>query len=724
MSWEMAEVYGAITDQILINLAKYFPYYKAGNVPKSAFTYQAAMLAQMGQVNRETVQIIRNGLKGADKALNGILEQAIIDSVKKAEKPLWKAVQKGIYMPPQTPVLSPNQYRAFQLYYKQAADKLNMVNTVMLESTQQAYRNTVADIANRVQVTQTALDIGAGETITGVSTWNQAVKHSIDRMKDGGITGFIDHGGHRWSAEAYTAMDIRTTVANTARAAVWETNQNFGNDLYSVSYHNGARPLCYPWQNKVISSMNNARVVTDLDGNEIQVYAQSDTSYGQPAGLFGINCKHYPTPFIPGVSVIEGEPQSEEQNAKTYAESQQQRALERKIREEKRDLLMEKARGADKETLDALRAKVRQTDDELDAFCEETGRTRRQNREGVYTQRDFPDASTYDVTQFTSEQKDRIDKYYREGGAQKEFTAGTMTPNTPVEPGTPMPAPPNMPPATDTNIDESQRQPLTTNDLSQKPKRPSKEDFATYEDYDLAYDKYKAERDEWKARKQELIDNWVAKDREINTHDDFLNFAKQKGIRVDEDFVKNVDPKVLDDLAKVDEEMLARFPEVKIRQDQLYPWGHSFENTAEYLMEGSRGINLGGSFKDVRMAYDTVVDQQVSGFLVKGDGTIKTVMRHEYGHNVDSYIRDKFSTIDADYSWKVSGKTERRFSALRQYEKEIADLATRYGSEYSLTNVGEAFAEGFAEYTSNPNSEYGKAFGEFFENWYRMSPID
>ena len=448
MSWEMAEVYGAINDQILINLAKYFPYFQAGNVPKSAFTYQAAMLAQMGQVNRETVRIIRNGLKDASKALGNILEQTIIEAVRKAEKPLWKAVQKGIYMPPQTPVLSPNQYRAFQLYYKQAADKLNMVNTVMLESTQQAYRNTVSDIANRVQATQTAIDIGAGETITGVSTWNQAVKHSIDRMKENGITGFIDHGGHRWSAEAYTAMDIRTTMYNTSRAAVWETNQNFGNDLYSVSYHDGARPLCYPWQNKVISSTNNARVVTDLDGNQIQVYAQSDTSYGQHAGLFGINCKHYPTPFIPGVSVVDGQPQSEEENAKTYAESQQQRRLERKIREEKRDLMMLKAQNAPDEMIKAQRAKIRQTDDDIDAFCAETGRARRQSREGVYTQRDFPDAKTYDVTKFTNEQKDRIEKFYREGGAQKEFTAGQMTPNTPVVPTTPMPAPPDVPPAT------------------------------------------------------------------------------------------------------------------------------------------------------------------------------------------------------------------------------------------------------------------------------------
>ena len=279
---------------------------------------------------------------------------------------------------------------------------------------------------------QTALDIATGETITGVSSWNAALRHSMDRLKLNGITGFIDHGGHKWSAEAYVAMDIRTTVYNTGRAAVWETNQNFGNDLYIVSYHDGARPLCYPWQNKVISSTNNARVTYDLDGNEIPVIAQSDTSYGQPAGLFGINCKHYPSPFIPGVSVLYDESNipSEAENEKIYEQTQQQRALERKIREEKRDLLMEKARGADDETLKAMREKIRQTSDDIDKFCDETGLPRRQNREGVFTQREFPAADTYDVTQFERKQKDEIDEYFRNGGAQQGYTFGQMDAQT------------------------------------------------------------------------------------------------------------------------------------------------------------------------------------------------------------------------------------------------------------------------------------------------------
>jgi hypothetical protein len=463
MSWEMAEVYGAITDQILVNLAHYFPFYKPGQpLPQSAFEYQANMLAQMGQVSKDTIRIIRNGLAGADGALQGVLEQAIIDSVRKAQPELLEAVKQGVLSPISKPVVSPSQMRAFNLYYTQAADKLNLVNTVMLESTQSAYQQCVSDVVsdigladsmNRVQI---ALDTAAGETVTGVESWNRALQHATDRLKETGIVGFIDHAGRRWSAEAYVAMDIRTTVANTARAAVWETNQDFGNDLYQVSYHDGARPLCYPWQLKVISSTDNARTVTDLDGNEIEVIAQSATSYGKPAGLFGINCKHYPTPFIPGVSIIRGQVQPEKANEIAYEQSQEQRRLERKLREERRNVLMAKAQGASPEEIGRLQAKANKTSADIDEFCAQTGLPRQRNRERVYTKREFPDANRYDVNTFERVQKEAIDKYFDNGGAQQGYTFGQMTPNVitpPVPPITPAaPATPTAKPVINTDV--------------------------------------------------------------------------------------------------------------------------------------------------------------------------------------------------------------------------------------------------------------------------------
>jgi len=382
MSWRMGEVYGAVVDRILINLARHFPYIAEGMTPGGSWDYQIRKLAEMGQVTRETEAIILESMKGADAALADLLEETIRDSLKGVEKPLRKAAEKGLllgagFLPPE---VSPGQMQAFRAFYQQSADKLNLVNTVMLESTQEAYRATVADVAFRMDRTQGILNTATGEVVSGVSSMNQAVRDAVQKMVDNGITGYIDHGDHHWSPEAYVTMDIRTTMANTGRAAVWERMEAYGDDLYQVSYHDGARPLCYDWQGKVISRNDLSRDVEDEEGNTVHVYAQSETTYGQAAGLFGINCKHYPIPFIPRFSRIRPPEQDKEANDREYKESQQQRTLERKYRYAKRDLMTAKARG-DEEEITRQKIRVKNARTELNNFCEETGRARRSNRE-------------------------------------------------------------------------------------------------------------------------------------------------------------------------------------------------------------------------------------------------------------------------------------------------------------------------------------------------------
>ena len=389
LSWRMGEVYAAVVDQILINLARHFRYMKPGELPTGSFAYQAKKLAEMGQVTRETEQIILTMLGDADEALREVLEAAIVDGLKDAEPALRAAAKKGLVRDT-VPELSPSQMQAFQAYYKQSADRLNLVNTVMLESTEWAYQSTVADIVTRINTTQGILNVATGEVVTGVETWNNAVKRGVQKMVANGITGFVDHGGHRWSPETYVTMDVRTTMANTAREAVWERMGDYSADLYQVSWHNAARELCFPWQGKVISREDKSREVEDDEGNTVHVYAQSETSYGEPAGLFGINCGHYPIPFFPGFSRIRPPMQDEEENAKAYAESQQQRALERKLREEKRDLEVMKAQGASEDELKAQRQRIRQASEDIDTFCNDTGRTRRRNRETAPVRATWP----------------------------------------------------------------------------------------------------------------------------------------------------------------------------------------------------------------------------------------------------------------------------------------------------------------------------------------------
>ena len=426
MSWAMAEVYGSVTDRLLTNIARHFKYAQGPQDLKGSFEYQVRKLAELGQVNRENVEIIVSSLDGADAALRMSLELAIRDALKTVDPTLRKAAERGLLQGAGStpPAVSPGQMQAFKAYYAQSADKLNLVNTVMLESSEDAYRACLSDVVSRIQRTQSILNVGAGDAITGVSSWNKAMHDAVDKMVQNGLTGFIDHAGRHWSPEAYVAMDIRTTLFNTSRAAVWERSEEYGSDIYQVSTHNGARPKCYPWQEKLISRMDNSRDVPDLDGTMVHVYAQSETSYGAPDGLFGVNCKHYPTPFIPGFSTLRGTPQSPEENAKTYEESQEQRALERKVREEKLKLSVMEAQGADADAIRAQRDNVRAASADVQTFCDETGRTRRRSREYTPVNAKFPPEDSYDPATFRTEQRDAIRQWAKGSrGAQSTQTA-------------------------------------------------------------------------------------------------------------------------------------------------------------------------------------------------------------------------------------------------------------------------------------------------------------
>lgn len=412
---EMGRVYAACHDRLLVNLARHFRYLQTGEEPGGAFQYQARKLQELGQLTRESVEIIRDMLDGAPSALGDCLEAAIVDALD-VEPELRKAYEAGLLGARVAPAeVDPRMSGAFVEYYRQSADKLNLVNTVMLESTEDAYRETVSDITSRmklIETARTALNVATGQIISGTESFNTALRLATQKLCDNGITGFVDHGGNRWRPETYVAMDMRTTFHNAGRRAFWDRNQDYGNDLYLVSQHPGARPLCYPWQCKVISRTDQARDVQDGSGNTVHVYAQGETSYGEPAGLFGVNCGHHPELFIPGVTNVPEVRQDEEANAKQYAESQKQRALEREFRKARLDLDVAKAQGADQEDVRQLQGKLKSADARLDKFTGETGRKRRREREYLPVKATWPRPEAEGPTAV----RDALREYFENGG--------------------------------------------------------------------------------------------------------------------------------------------------------------------------------------------------------------------------------------------------------------------------------------------------------------------
>ena len=203
---------------------------------------------------------------------------------------------------------------------------------------------------------------------------------TIQRISDAGLTGFCDRAGRSWTPVAYVNMVMRTTVHNTAIQATRSRMQDYNTQVFQISSHAGARPLCYPYQGKFYSWDDTSGEVEDGAGRRIRYEPISSTSYGEPAGIFGINCGHYPIPVIPGVTIPHGEDdiEPEAENKRDYARSQEQRALERKIRAAKRVVAMGGAVATDEQ-----RAAVRDAQAKMRAFIAQTGRARRYDREQI-----------------------------------------------------------------------------------------------------------------------------------------------------------------------------------------------------------------------------------------------------------------------------------------------------------------------------------------------------
>ena len=701
MSWAMAEVYAAVTDRIMINLAHHFPYVQH-DMHMGSFEYQSIMLAQMGKVEKETIAIIAGSLGNADEALKLALETAILEGLKNEEPKLRQAAMQGL-LNGGVPQLAPSQMQAFTYYYQQSADRLNLVNTVMLESTKAAYQSTVADISQKIATTQSILNASAGEVITGVSTWNKAMHDGVQKMVKNGLTGFVDHGGHKWSPEAYVAMDVRTTMFNTARQATWERQEQYGSDLYQVSSHNGARPLCYPWQGKVISTSGRTGITQDIDGNEVIIHSQDEIeSFRYGGGLFGVNCGHYPMTFIPNFSSLKGEPQGPETNAKEYAESQQQRALERKLREEKRDLEVMKAQGASPEDIAKQRERVRSASADIDQFCDETGRARKRNREYAPVNAEFPDVPPTPPTQIRLGD-DNIPQMQRSqimiGGNQPPIdnSIDITSPNRNISGDISVPAPSKQ-----ENIDW----------IFEDLKRPNKSDYVDYDEYLRARDVYNERRIALRERTEQWFNtNYNG----TMTEEEFTHWAERKGIKKVGSF-DGIDQRTLSSYAKRFDKQIGDFPEVL---ESAQKFGAEYKVTytmagETFIAEATQGMEFNGSFfNDLERVLFAEIDSVKTGFSARGADPITQVYDHEFGHHV-------YRTLKSRYFDGAGNPLNGGMAKIKEIEEDLRkSLVGKKGiSEYATTDYDELFAEGFAAWYGGNKSEFATAFGEFMARWW------
>ena len=375
------QIYGDITQQILVLLADEL----GKDIDLPIEQWKQKKVEAINSLLLKIQAILRD--ENYSSTTTQILSELIELSLEDVEPQLKKASELGILTKNKGVNKSERISVLKKLTKENFLNKFNDMNNVIQNTTLENFNNAISLVTNIYDSRRTELLDQVINSVWHKETIDKALEKALTQLSKEGISGFVDKLGRKWSAEAYASMYTRTNIHNTATSIVVARNNDYDNDLFTVSKHAGARPLCAPWQGKIVSTDNRRGTTIDGNGKKVKFIPLSSTSYGEPAGLLGINCGHELLPFIPNISFDDIKPLSKEEkkkNDKQYAESQQQRAIERKIRKLKTDKEMLKSVGLNTQDIDTA---LCEADNEMKTFLKQTGRTRRKDREVIYTEK-------------------------------------------------------------------------------------------------------------------------------------------------------------------------------------------------------------------------------------------------------------------------------------------------------------------------------------------------
>lgn len=349
------EMYQEIETQLLENIGRLLA--TGEDITKdNVIAWQIGKLGQLGPLRQEQLDTIAKAANQTPEEVRKWVQDIGYTAVDEIEDGI-AAVLPDVDV---QPVRESNMLLNTMLVYERnALDTLNLVNTTLLDSSQQVY----IDIINRA----------TAEVLTGVKTHDQALRDVARQYADKGIPALTDKAGRKWSTEAYINMVTRAVSAQVSARVQEERMNEYGVDLVEISSHAGSRPSHADEQGKIYSRSGRSKLYPSL----------SSTSYGKIDGIVtGINCSHVFYPYIHGKSVKRSETYNKKESLKVYKESQQQRAIEREIRAAKKELrMMESMR--DTKGIEDAKLKVRQKQAKMRQFIDETDRTRRRNREQI-----------------------------------------------------------------------------------------------------------------------------------------------------------------------------------------------------------------------------------------------------------------------------------------------------------------------------------------------------
>lgn len=253
------------------------------------------------------------------------------------------------------------------------------------EATMGEWRNFTGTTADAVQkIFIEACDKAYHQAMAGVISPAQAVKEALEQVIEDGV--HVDYpSGHRDTIETATTRAVRTGISQASGHITDARMEEMDWDIILVSSHLGARvndkedfTNHYWWQGNFYSK----------SGKDTRFPPFSVCGLGHVQGIHGANCRH-----SHGPGDGENNPFTQydrKENQKQYELDQRQRALERRIRKTKREVMGWRT-AVDKETDPAKKAEyeekyqkkaaqLQRQNAEYNKFCAENDLKKRDDR--------------------------------------------------------------------------------------------------------------------------------------------------------------------------------------------------------------------------------------------------------------------------------------------------------------------------------------------------------
>lgn len=348
----LVSIYDRIELELLENLISAVKKTRYGG----ATEWRTQMLERMGWYNKKNVAAIAKKTGKTQQEIRKIFKDLGLHALTNEETLYQTAFSRGLL--PARPVNLAESAAISQILDAAIANAdsyLNLVNTTCAEAARSAYM----DVVNKVYI----------ETVTGIKDYSSAIRHAVNNLAKNGLTTVTyyrkDGKKINYPVDAAVRRNIMTSIGQTTGKMQLSRAEEWGCNYMEVTSHFGARPSHAEWQGQVY--------MINGSSTEYKNLAEA-TGYGTGEGLKGWNCRHDMYPFIPGISVRGSFPIDLKENEKEYKLTQQQRALEREVRQLRRECVAAENLGDKAEfTNKSMELKDKQT--ELNNFLEKNKRT-------------------------------------------------------------------------------------------------------------------------------------------------------------------------------------------------------------------------------------------------------------------------------------------------------------------------------------------------------------